>query len=74
MRAADLDQSSIHAVEKTGTLVTEDNQHLPCDAGLGEWHAAIEKSETRFRHLPTLKTTQPACRRFAGSHELPGGC
>ena len=38
-----------HAYEKTGRLVTEDNQHLLSDADLDEWQAAIEEYEMKRR-------------------------
>jgi hypothetical protein len=49
MRAAGLDPAFIYAYEKTGRLVTEDNQQLLSDADLAEWDAAIEQYEMKHR-------------------------
>jgi predicted glycoside hydrolase/deacetylase ChbG (UPF0249 family) len=43
MKRAGIDPAKIYAFEKTGRLVTEDNQHLLSDADLAEWQAAIEE-------------------------------
>ena len=43
MKAAGLDPAFIYAFEKTGLLVTEENQHLIPEKDLTEWHAAIEE-------------------------------
>ncbi len=45
MKEAGLDPAIIYAVEQTGRLVTEENQHLLSDRELDEWNAAIEKYE-----------------------------
>jgi len=45
MKEAGLDPAIIYAVEKTGRLVTEANQHLLSDVELDEWNAAIEQYE-----------------------------
>jgi hypothetical protein len=37
MKAAGIDPAIIHAYEKTGRLVTEDNQHLLSEADLDEF-------------------------------------
>src|SRR5262249_60068556 len=49
MRAAGLDPAFIYAFEKTGLLVTEQNQHLIPDEDLAEWDAAIEEYERKQR-------------------------
>jgi hypothetical protein len=48
MKKAGLDPALIYAFEKTGRIVTEDNQHLLSDADLTEWQAAIQ--EYRAKH------------------------
>jgi len=45
MKEAGVNPAVIHALEKTGRLVTEENQHLLTDAELDEWNAAIEEYE-----------------------------
>ena len=45
MKKAGIDPAIIYAVEKTGRLVTEANQHLLSDVELDEWSAAIEQYE-----------------------------
>lgn len=47
MKEAGLDPALIYAYEKTGRLVTEDNQHLLSHADLDEWEAAIEEYEAK---------------------------
>jgi hypothetical protein len=42
MKAAGMNPALIHAFEKTGLLVTEENRHLIPDKDLDDWHAAIE--------------------------------
>jgi SEC-C motif len=49
MKAAGLDPAFIYAFEKTGLLVTEQNQHLIPEEDLAEWDAAIEEYEARHR-------------------------
>jgi hypothetical protein len=49
MKAAGIDPAIIYAYEKTGRLVTEDNQHLLSEADLDEWQAAIEEYEMKHR-------------------------
>jgi hypothetical protein len=49
MKAAGLDPALIYAFEKTGRLVTEQNQHLLPESALDEWQAAIEEYEARHR-------------------------
>jgi hypothetical protein len=46
--AAGLDPAFIYAFEKTGLLVTEQNQHLIPENDLVEWDTAIE--EYRRKH------------------------
>lgn len=43
MKASGVNPAAIYAYEKTGLLVSEDNQHLIPDADLAEWQAAIEE-------------------------------
>ncbi len=45
MKAAGLAPAFIDAFEKTGLLVTEENQHLIPEKDLAEWDAAIEEYE-----------------------------
>jgi hypothetical protein len=47
MKAAGLDPAFIYAFEKTGLLVTEQNQHLIPEKDLAEWDAAIEEYEAK---------------------------
>ena len=47
MKAAGLDPAFVHAFEKTGLLVTQQNQHLIPDADLAQWDAAIEEYEAK---------------------------
>ena len=49
MKAAGLDPAYIYAFEKTGLLVTEQNQHLIPDEDLAEWGAAVEEHERKKR-------------------------
>jgi SEC-C motif len=49
MKKAGLDPAVIYAYEKTGRIVTEENQHLLSEADLGEWDAAIEEYEMKHR-------------------------
>ena len=49
MKEAGIDPAIIYAYEKTGRLVTEDNQHLLPEADLAEWDAAIEEYEAMHR-------------------------
>jgi hypothetical protein len=49
MKAAGLDPAFIYAFEKTGLLVTEQNQHLIPDEDLAEWGAAVEEYEAKQR-------------------------
>ena len=46
MKQAGLDPAMIYAFEKTGMLVTEENQHLLSESDLDEWEAAIEEYES----------------------------
>jgi hypothetical protein len=52
MKEAGFDPAIIYAYEKTGRLVTEDNQNLLSDAELDEWQAAIEEYEAKQRKPP----------------------
>jgi hypothetical protein len=47
MKAAGLDPAFIYAYEKTGLLVTEENQHLISDHDLAEWQDAITEYPAR---------------------------
>jgi hypothetical protein len=49
MKRAGIDPAIIYAYEKTGRLVTEENQHLLPETALNEWQAAIEEYEMRHR-------------------------
>jgi hypothetical protein len=49
LKAAGLDPAFIYAFEKTGLLVTEQNQHLIPENDLAEWDAAIEEYEAKQR-------------------------
>jgi hypothetical protein len=49
MKQAGIDPAIIYAYEKTGRLVTEDNQHLLSEADLDEWQAAIEEYDMKHR-------------------------
>jgi hypothetical protein len=48
MKLANIDPAKIYAFEKTGRLVTEENQDLLTEADLMEWEAAIDEYEERF--------------------------
>jgi hypothetical protein len=52
MKTAGLDPAIIFAYEKTGRLVTEENQNLLSDADLDEWNAAIEEYEAKHKKPP----------------------
>ena len=54
MKKAGIDPAIIHATEKTGRLVTEDNQHFLSDMEIDEWNAAIEayRAEHGSQELP----------------------
>jgi hypothetical protein len=52
MKKAGIDPAIIYAYEKTGRLVTTENQHLLPDTALEEWQAAIEEYQTKHRELP----------------------
>jgi hypothetical protein len=45
MKRANIDPAKIYAFEKTGRLVTEDNQGILTEADLLEWEAAIDEYE-----------------------------
>jgi hypothetical protein len=49
MKEAGIDPAIIYAYEKTGRLITEENQHLLPETALNEWQAAIEEYEMRHR-------------------------
>ena len=48
MKRANIDPAKIYAFEKTGRIVTEENQDILTEADLMEWEAAIEEYEERF--------------------------
>jgi SEC-C motif len=52
MKKAGIDPAFIYAFEKTGLLVTEENQHLLPESALAEWQAAIEEYEAKHRKPP----------------------
>ncbi len=47
MKKVGIDPALIYAYEKTGRIVTEDNQHLLSEADLDEWEDAIDEYETK---------------------------
>ena len=47
MKAAGLDPAFIYAYEKTGRIVTQENEHLLSKAELAEWQDAIEEYEMK---------------------------
>jgi hypothetical protein len=47
MQAAGLDPAYVYAYEKTGLLVTEQNQHLIPEQDLDEWETAIREYEAK---------------------------
>jgi hypothetical protein len=47
MKAAGIDPAFIYAFEKTGPLVTGQNQHLLPDTVLDEWQAALDEYEAQ---------------------------
>jgi hypothetical protein len=47
MQKAGLDPALVYAFEKTGLIVTEDNQNLISDADLAEWEAAVMEYRAR---------------------------
>jgi hypothetical protein len=49
MKQANIDPAKIYAFEKTGRLVTEENQDILTEADLLEWEAAIDEYEEKFR-------------------------
>lgn len=46
MKKSGLDPALIYAFEKTGMLVTEENQHLIPESDLDKWEAAIDEYES----------------------------
>jgi len=52
MKQAGLDPAIIYAFEKTGLLVTEQNQDLLPEKDLAEWEAAIREYEARHEEEP----------------------
>jgi hypothetical protein len=49
MRKAGVDPAFIYAFEKTGRIVSEDNQHLLSETDLAEWDAALAEYESKQR-------------------------
>jgi SEC-C motif len=47
MQAAGLDPAFIYAFEKTGLLVSEQNQHLISDQDLAQWQAALDEYQAK---------------------------
>ena len=52
MKRAGIDPAFIYAFEKTGRLVTEQNQHLLPEGALDEWQAALEEYAAKHRGKP----------------------
>jgi hypothetical protein len=50
MKAAGLDPAYVYAFEKTGLLVTEQNQHLITERDLDAWDAAVREYEAKHRN------------------------
>ena len=59
MKAAGMDPAFIYAFEKTGLLVSEQNQHLISDEDLAEWDAAIEEYEAKQKKKARRKKKKP---------------
>ena len=53
MAAAGISPELIYATVKTGLMVTEDNQDLIPDEGLGEWEAAIAEYKELVKSKPS---------------------
>src|SRR5262249_9857374 len=66
MRAAGLD-----AFEKTGLLVTEQNQHLIPEQDLAEWDAAIEEHERRPGRTGKISQFRKRRRKNAPPYHRP---
>ena len=49
MEKAGLDPAFIHAFEKTGLLVSEENRHLIPEKDLEKWEAAVEEYRRKHR-------------------------
>jgi hypothetical protein len=56
MKEAGLDPAFVYAFEKTGLLVSEENQHLIPERDLEEWRSAIE--EYRRKHSPQARPVE----------------
>jgi hypothetical protein len=52
MKEAGLHPAFVYAFEKTGLIVTEENQHLLSENDLAEWEAAIQEYESRQDEEP----------------------
>jgi hypothetical protein len=54
MKSAGLDPAFIYAFEKTGFLISEENQHLIPEKNLEEWRSAVEEYQRNHskRHKP----------------------
>ena len=59
MRAAGMNPAFIFAFEKTGLLVTEENQHLISDEDLAAWDAAIEEYGRKHKKKRRKKKKPP---------------
>jgi len=46
-----LPSSFYYAVEKTGRILTKENEKLLSEKDLAEWDAAVEEYEEKFGHL-----------------------
>ena len=55
MKAAGMNPAFIYAFEKTGLLVSEQNQHLISDEDLAAWDAAIEEYGRKLRRKKRKK-------------------
>src|SRR5262249_34545612 len=51
-KRAGIDPAFIYTFEKTGRLVTEQNQHLLPESALDEWQAALAEYEAKHRGKP----------------------
>jgi hypothetical protein len=57
MRQAGLNPAYLHAFEKTGLIVTEENEHLIPQKDLEEWYAAV--AEYNAQHPPPPSPRRP---------------
>jgi hypothetical protein len=71
MKAAGLDPAFIYAFEKTGLLVTEQNQHLIPEQDLAGWDASIEGSDAKRRQTQEGWRERRIPRRLSLVRPLP---